>query len=75
LYNYLAIRVYNTNGVMVNGTSVNDVLTAPTFSGLVYGRVIPVNLTNLPSGTYLVKVYYEDGVRTAEESYRVVIAR
>jgi hypothetical protein len=75
LYNYLGVRVYNANGEVVNGTSVNDVLTSPTYSGLVFGRVIPINLSHLPSGTYLVKVYYEDGVRTAEESYPVIIAR
>ncbi|MGB3007161.1 MAG: T9SS type A sorting domain-containing protein, partial [Chitinophagaceae bacterium] len=75
LYNYIGVRVYNAAGVVVNGTSVNDVLTSPTYSGLVYGRVIPINLSHLPSGTYLVKVYYEDGVRTAEESYPVLIMR
>jgi subtilisin-like proprotein convertase family protein len=75
LYNYLGMKVYNMTGQLVNGNVVNDAVTSPTYSGLVYGRVIPVNLSNLPSGTYMVKVFYDDGVRTSEKGFLVVIGR
>jgi uncharacterized Zn-binding protein involved in type VI secretion len=73
LYNYLGVRVYNMAGQVVNGTINNDAVTSPTYSGLVYGRVIPINLSNLPSGTYMVKVFYDDGIRTSEKGFLVVI--
>lgn len=73
LYNYLGVRVYNMAGQVVNGNVVNEAVASPTYSGLVYGRVIPINLSNLPSGTYLVKVFYDDGVRTSEKGFLVVI--
>ncbi|MBL7729635.1 MAG: proprotein convertase P-domain-containing protein [Chitinophagaceae bacterium] len=75
LYNYVGMRVYNSVGQVVNGSVVNDAVSSPVYSGLVYGRVIPVDLTNLPSGTYMVKVYYDDGVRTSEKTFPVVIAK
>jgi hypothetical protein len=59
----------------MNGTSINDVLNSPTYGGLVYGRVIPIDLSRLPSGTYLVKFYYDDGVRTSEKAFTVVVNR
>lgn len=73
LYNYVGLKVYNVAGQLVNGNVVNDAVSSPTYSGLVYGRVIPVNLSNLPSGTYMVKVYYDDGVRTSEKTFPVII--
>ncbi|MCX6317837.1 MAG: T9SS type A sorting domain-containing protein [Bacteroidetes bacterium] len=73
LYNYLGVRVYNMAGQVVNGTITNDAVASPTYSGLVYGRVIPMDLTNLPSGTYMVKVFYDDGIRTSEKGFLVVI--
>jgi len=75
LYNYLGIRVYNAAGQVVNGTISSGAVASPTYSGLVYGRVIPINLSNLPNGTYLVKVYYDDGIRTAEKAFPVVIMK
>lgn len=73
LYNYVGVRVYNMAGQVVNGTINNDAVASPTYSGLVYGRVIPINLSNLPSATYLVKVFYDDGIRTSEKGFLVVI--
>jgi hypothetical protein len=73
LYNYLGVRVYNMTGQVVNGNITNEAVTSPSYSGLVYGRVIPINLSNLPSGTYMVKVFYDDGVRTSEKGFLVVI--
>jgi len=66
LYNYLGMRVYNVQG---------QLLRIQNFNGLVYGRVIPVDLRNLPGGTYMVKFYYDDGVRTSDKTFKVVIAR
>jgi len=73
LYNYLGMKVYNSQGQLVNGKIANDVLTAPTYGGLVYGRVIPIDLTYLPAGIYMVKFYYDDGSHTAEKGFKVVI--
>jgi subtilisin-like proprotein convertase family protein len=75
LYNYLGVRVYNMTGQVVNGNIVNEAVSSPTYNGLVYGRVIPIDLTRVPSGTYLVKVYYDDGVRTSEKGFLVVTGK
>lgn len=75
LYNYLGMKVYNAQGQLLNGKAVNDILVSPVYTGLVYGRVIPIDLTHLPSGIYMVKFYYDDGVRTSEKGFKVVIAR
>jgi subtilisin-like proprotein convertase family protein len=66
LYSYLAMDVY---------TSAGHLVSRKQFGGLVYGRVIPVNLTHLPTGIYLVKLYYDDGVRTSEKTFEVMIGR
>jgi subtilisin-like proprotein convertase family protein len=73
LYNYLGMKVYNAQGQLMNGKAVNDIMVSPVYTGLVYGRVIPVDLTNLPAGVYLVKLYYDDGVRTSEKTFKVVM--
>jgi hypothetical protein len=73
LYNYLGMKVYNVQGQLLNGVAVNDVLNSPVYSGLVYGRVIPIDLSKLPAGIYFVKFYYDDGVRTSEKTFKVVI--
>ncbi len=66
LYNYLAMDVY---------TSAGHLVSRKQFGGLVYGRVIPVNLTHLPTGIYMVKLYYDDGIRTSEKTFEVMIGR
>jgi hypothetical protein len=66
LYNYLGMSVYSTSG---------QLLKTQTFGGLSYGRVIPIDLTFLPSGTYMVKFFYDDGIRTSEKTFPVVIGR
>ncbi|MFZ9387821.1 MAG: proprotein convertase P-domain-containing protein [Chitinophagaceae bacterium] len=66
LYNYLGMRVYNTIG---------QLLKTQTFNNLVYGRVVPVNLGDLPSGTYMIKIFYDDGIRTSEKTFPIVIQR
>jgi hypothetical protein len=45
------------------------------WGGLVYGRVVPVDLTHLPSGTYMIKLYYDDGVRSSERTFPVIVGR
>ena len=59
MYNYLGMKVYNSQGQLLNGSSVNDVMVSPVYTGLVYGRVIPIDLTKLPAGIYFVKFYYD----------------
>lgn len=79
LYNYLGMKVYDMAGRLVNGKVVKDgynqALVSPVFTGLVYGRVIPVDLSYLPAGTYLVKLYYDDGIRSSEKGFMVVIIK
>ncbi len=66
LYNRLGMDVYNSKGQLVR---------TQQFSGLVYGRVLPVDLTDLPSAVYMVKLYYDDGVRTSEKTFKVIVAK
>jgi len=73
LYNYLGMKVYNAQGQLLNGKAVNNVLVSPVYGGLVYGRVIPIDLSHLPAGIYMVKFYYDGGVGTAEKGFKVVI--
>ena len=66
-FNALGMRVFNTAGQLVSTKQWN---------GLVYARVVPVNLTNLPAGIYMVRLYYGDGMdRGADKTYQIVIAR
>lgn len=64
LYNYLGMRVYNTAGQLLNMQS---------WSNLQYGRVIPIDLSRLAGGVYQVKLFYDDGIRTEEKTFNVVI--
>ena len=66
LYNYLGMSVHNTAG---------QLLHRQTFNGLSYGRVIPVDISYLPAGPYMVKVFYDDGIRTSEKTFTVIIQR
>lgn len=75
LYNYLGMRVYNSMGQLVNGNLVNNILNPPVFNGLVYGRIIPVDLSHLPAGIYMVHFYYGDGIKPNEKTFKVVISR
>ncbi|MEO7983440.1 MAG: T9SS type A sorting domain-containing protein, partial [Bacteroidota bacterium] len=74
LYNFLGMKVYNAQGQLVNGVLNNEVLTSPVYTGLVYGRVIPIDLSRLPNGVYLVKFYYDGGSHAAERGVKVVIS-
>jgi subtilisin-like proprotein convertase family protein len=66
-FNALGMRVFNTAGQLVS---------VKQWSGLVYARVIPVNLSSLPAGIYMVRLYYGDGMdRGADKTYQVIIAR
>jgi hypothetical protein len=64
LYNNLLMKVFTNNGVLVRTQQLN---------GLAWGRVVPIDLTNLPGGVYMVKFYYDGGVRTAEKTFKVII--
>ena len=65
-FNVLGMRVYNAAGQLMY---VNQ------WRGLVFARVIPVNLDHLAAGTYMVRLYYGDGMdRGADKTYQVIIA-
>ena len=66
LYNYLGMSVHNTAG---------QLLHRQTFNGLTYGRTVPVDLSHLPAGPYMVKIFYDDGIRTSEKTFPVIIQR
>jgi hypothetical protein len=65
LYSYLGMRVYASNGALVHRQA---------FTGLQYGRVIPIDLSKLAPGVYQVYIYYDGGVRTSEKTFKIVIA-
>lgn len=64
LYSYLGMKVFTSDG---------QLLRTQNFNGLVYGRVIPIDLTNLPVGVYMVKFYYDAGNRTSDKTFKVII--
>jgi subtilisin-like proprotein convertase family protein len=66
LYNFLGMRVYTTSGQLVH---------TRVYNGLVYGRVLPIDLSHLPSAAYMVKFTYDDGIRTSEKTFPVIIQR
>jgi subtilisin-like proprotein convertase family protein len=66
LYNRLNMRVYNSSGNLVK---------TQTFSGLVFNRIINIDLTYLPSGPYMVQFSYDGGIRTSEKTFKVMVAR
>ncbi len=66
LYNKLTMHVYTTSGMTVRKVE---------FDGLAYGRVIPVDLTSLPAGAYMVQFSYIGGPRTADKVFNVIIGR
>jgi subtilisin-like proprotein convertase family protein len=66
-FNMLGMRVFNTAGQLVS---------VKQWSGLVFARVVPVDLSNLPAGIYMVRLYYGDGMdRGADKTFQVIIAR
>jgi hypothetical protein len=81
LYNYLGIKTYNMQGQLMVGNAVTnpatdrETLVTPVYTGLYYGRVIPVDLSHQANGTYLIVVYYDDGVRTSKKGFLIVIQK
>jgi subtilisin-like proprotein convertase family protein len=66
-FNVLGMKVYNTSGQLVYTNQ---------WRGLVFARVIPVNLNNLAAGNFMIRLYYGDGMdRGADKTYQVIIAR
>jgi subtilisin-like proprotein convertase family protein len=66
LYNKLTMHVYSSSGSLV---------TTQQFSGLVFNRVVPINLRHLPGGTYMVQFSYDGGPRTSEKAFKVIVGR
>lgn len=67
LYNYLAMKVYSSSGQLIQ---------TKTWGGLVYGRVVPVDITHLPAGVYMVRIIYDQGINgafTTEKTFKVVV--
>jgi hypothetical protein len=65
LYSYLGMKVYGNEGSIVHMQG---------FTGLQYGRVIPIDLRMLTAGVYNVRIYYDGGVRTSEKTFKIIIA-
>ena len=66
-FNVLGMRVFNSAGQLVS---------TKQWSGLVFARVMPVDLTNLPAGVYMVRLYYGDGMdRGADRTFQIIVAR
>ena len=66
-FNALGMRVFNTAGQLVS---------TKHWSGLVFARVIPVDLSNLPGGVYMVRLYYGDGMdRGADRTFQIIVTR
>jgi Secretion system C-terminal sorting domain/Immunoglobulin domain len=66
IYGFLGMQVYSSSGQLVHKQSFNQ---------LVFGQVIPIDLTKLPSGPYMVRFYYDGGARTSEKTFPVIIGR
>ncbi len=66
LYNNLTMKVYTASGALARTQQYNN---------LAFGRVIPVDLTSLPSGTYMVQFSYVGGPRTSDKTFKVVVGR
>ncbi len=81
LYNYLGMKVYNmisqnmVGNAVTNPATNRETLVTPTYTGLVYGREIPIDLSHLANGVYLVEFYYDDGVRTSKEGFLILIQK
>lgn len=66
LYNNLTMRVYTTSGLLVQNRQLTN---------LAFGRVIPIDLTVLPAGSYMVHFYYNGGTRTSDKTFPVIISK
>lgn len=66
LYDFLGMQVYSSSGQLVH---------KQLFSNLVYGQVIAIDLSKLPSGPYMVKFYHDGGIRTSDKTFTVFIGR
>ncbi len=65
LYTKLGMKVYNSQGQMVRSQS---------FAGITYGSVIPVDLSNLTSGTYHLFLYNDErGGKLSKKGVSIVI--
>ncbi len=65
LYNYLGIRIYSSTGQLIK---------IQNLTGLVYGQVLPMDISYLPGGVYMVEFYYDDGIRTSQKTFKVVVS-
>lgn len=65
LYNNLVMKIYTNTGVLVRTQQL---------MGLAWGRVVPIDISSLPGGVYMVKFYYDGGARTAEKTFKVITA-
>lgn len=73
LYNYLMVRIFNANGNLVNGNIVGASVTSPTYYNLMFNRVIPIDISYMPAGVYHVNVLYDDGVRTDQATFNIIV--
>jgi len=64
LYTKLGLKVYNSLGQMVK---------SQTFTGVTYGTVVPVDLSNVPSGTYHLFLYNDERGTVSKKGASIVI--
>jgi extracellular elastinolytic metalloproteinase len=64
LYNHLGMKVYASNGQLVK---------TQQFTGLTWGQRIPIDLSNLAAAVYTVHFYFDNGTRTEEKAFKVII--
>ncbi|MEO7982717.1 MAG: M36 family metallopeptidase [Bacteroidota bacterium] len=66
LYKRLGIRVYASDGKL---------LKTQQFTGILYDRIIPVDLSGFPNGVYLLYLYNDEGGALFSKTVRIVISR
>ena len=64
LYTKLGMKVFNSQGALVKATE---------FNGIGYGSVIPVDLSNMPSGTYHLYLYNNEGAFISRGASVIVV--
>jgi len=65
LYKNISMKVYGYNGALVRTQEL---------TGLAWGRIVPINLSNLAASVYMLRFSANDGTKTVEKSFKVIIA-
>ena len=63
-FQYLQMRIYNALGQLIS---------TKQWSGLVYGQVLPVDMSRLPAAVYTVRIIYDGGNLYEDRGYQMLI--